>query len=126
MANVETRRDENTFLGSSGATYEHIFYERRLGLQVYFVEIWARGGSRRGAKGIRTVGQKGWAKSPGRQIWRTGSSRNLSFQGRVGNVAYTQGGVDSVYSKLHHLFKKIRFSSTDYRIWKHGVQVNWT
>ena len=36
MANVETRRDENTFLGSwsAGATYEHIFYmiffERRL------------------------------------------------------------------------------------------------
>ena len=30
MANVEMRRDENTFLAEAGATYEHIFYERRL------------------------------------------------------------------------------------------------
>ena len=27
MANVETRRDANTFLRSGCATYEHIFYE---------------------------------------------------------------------------------------------------
>ena len=36
MANVETIRDEYTFLVQAGATYEHIFYERRLGLQVYY------------------------------------------------------------------------------------------
>jgi hypothetical protein len=30
---------------------------------------------------------KGLPRKPGRQIWRTGSSRGLSFQGRVGNVA---------------------------------------
>ena len=29
----------------------------------------------------------GLPRKPGRQIWRTGSSRGLSFQGRVGNVA---------------------------------------
>ena len=40
----ETRRDAvvyRPFLGSGcGATYEHIFYERRLDRRVYFIEIW--------------------------------------------------------------------------------------
>ena len=43
MANVETRRNEYRLAGAP---------------RVYFIEIWVRGGSRRGAKGIRTVGQK--------------------------------------------------------------------
>ena len=97
MANVETRRDENTFLGSwCNITNTSSMSGDSTGLQVYFVEIWARGGSRRGAKGIQTVGQKGWAKSPGRQIWRTGSSRGLSFQGRVGNVAASEPGATAL------------------------------
>ena len=92
MANVETRRDESTFLGSCKLVQHrrtHVFYERRLD----YKSILSRSGhavahdEEAGAKGIRMVGQKGWAKSPGRQIWRTGSSRGLSFQGRVGNVA---------------------------------------
>ena len=52
---------------------------------LYFVEIWARGGSRREAMGIRTAGQKrGCLRS---KYGYLGSSRNLSFQERVGNVA---------------------------------------
>ena len=48
MANVETRRNE-LFL-RMGAASEHIFYEERLARQlVYFIEIWARDSSRRGA-----------------------------------------------------------------------------
>ena len=38
---------------------------------IYFIEIWARGGSRRGAKGIQTVGL-GWAKvlpGPNMDTW---------------------------------------------------------
>ena len=68
MANVETIRDEYTFLVQAGATYEHIFYERRLGLQVYYYFVERSGRavaheSRRGAKGIRTVGQKDCLRS---------------------------------------------------------------
>ena len=49
MANVETRRDENTFLGSWWATYEHIFYERRLDhVSLFSIEIWALGKNPRG------------------------------------------------------------------------------
>ena len=52
MANVETRRDENTFLrsGCNIRTVEHIFYEEQRDNGLYFIEIWGvRDSSRRGA-----------------------------------------------------------------------------
>ena len=50
-------------------------------LQVYFVEIWARGGSRRGAKGIRTIERLGkgvgHAARGSPNLAGTGSSRRF-------------------------------------------------
>ena len=45
-ANVETRR--NSY--EAGSTYEHIFYEERATIGLFF-EIWARGGSMTTASG---------------------------------------------------------------------------
>ena len=67
MANVETRRDENTFLGSPGATYEHIFDERRLDHE-----------SNLSRSGL-------WAKILGEEPLF--SCMGLSFEERFGNVA---------------------------------------
>ena len=61
MANVETRRDENTFLGSGCniyATYEHIFYERRLD----YKSTLSRSGRAVAHDEERTGHSNGWAK----------------------------------------------------------------
>ena len=44
MANVETRRDEYTFLGKGCTIRTHLLWAATQ-LPVYFSEIWARGGS---------------------------------------------------------------------------------
>ena len=66
-ANVETRRDEYTFLGSGCNIYEHIFYERRLDHE----SILSRSGL--------------WAKILGEEPLF--SCMGLSFEERFGNVA---------------------------------------
>ena len=67
MANVETRRDENTFLGSWCNIRTHPFYERRLDHE----SILSRSGL--------------WAKILGEEPLF--SCMGLSFEERFGNVA---------------------------------------
>ena len=88
MANVETRRDEYTFLGSAGATYEHIFYERRLDhTSLFYRDLGARWLTTRSKKDIRRSNKNRLtlSNSPIYGWWRP--AWNLSFEGRVRNVA---------------------------------------
>ena len=86
MANVETIRDEYTFLVQAGATYEHIFYERRLGLQVYYYFVERSGRAVAHDEERRAFERLGKRTASGPNGY-LGSSQILSFQGRVGNVA---------------------------------------
>ena len=104
MANVETRRDENTFLGSwcNIRSYEHIFYERRLG----YKSILSRSGhavahdeersafERLGKRAGHTAQVAKFGDAP-RATARTAlASRAFvrGVQGRVGNVASSSSG----------------------------------
>ena len=79
-ANVETRRDEYTFLGSGCNIRTHLL-RAAARPRVYFIEIWARGGSRE----ERTVRMRPGGKSNGESPFF--ETPNLSFEGRVRNVA---------------------------------------
>ena len=79
-ANVETRRDEYTFLGSGCNIRTHLL-RAAARPRVYFVEIWARGGLRE----ERTVRMRPGGKSNGESPFF--ETPNLSFEGRVGILA---------------------------------------
>ena len=79
-ANVETRRDEYTFLGSGCNIRTHLL-RAAARPRVYFIEIWARGGSRE----ERTVRMRPGGKSNGESPFF--ETPNLSFEGRVGILA---------------------------------------
>ena len=81
-ANVETRRDEYTFLGSGCNIRTHLL-RAAARPRVYFIEIWARGGSRE----ERTVRMRPGGKSNGESPFF--ETPNLSFEGRVGILAST-------------------------------------
>ena len=84
MANVETRRDEYTFLGSGCNIRTHLL-RAAARPRVYFIEIWARGGSRE----ERTVRMRPGGKSNGESPFF--ETPNLSFEGRVGILAPRTG-----------------------------------
>ena len=57
MANIETRHNEYTFLGSGYSIQTHLL-RAAARLRVYFIEIWARGGSTTTAGGDRRASSK--------------------------------------------------------------------
>jgi hypothetical protein len=54
-----TRRNENTFLGSGRATYEHIFYELRLDHESILSRSGRAADSREERNDIQTAGREG-------------------------------------------------------------------
>ena len=87
-ANVETRRDEYTFLGSGCNIRTHLL-RAAARPRVYFIEIWARGGSRE----ERTVRMRPGGKSNGESPFF--ETPNLSFEGRVGILAGGRTGANT-------------------------------
>ena len=87
-ANVETRRDEYTFLGSGCNIRTHLL-RAAARPRVYFIEIWARGGSRE----ERTVRMRPGGKSNGESPFF--ETPNLSFEGRVGILARARRAGDA-------------------------------
>ena len=93
MANVETRRDEYTFLGSGCNIRTHLL-RAAARPRVYFIEIWARGGSRE----ERTVRMRPGGKSNGESPFF--ETPNLSFEGRVGILALNVMGPGGLRSEV--------------------------
>ena len=87
--NVETRRDEYTFLGSGCNIRTHLLRAARARPRVYFIErdLGARWLTTRSKKGIRRSNKNRLtlSNSPIYGWWRP--AWNLSFEGRVRNVA---------------------------------------
>ena len=121
MANVETRRDEYTFSGKGCTIRTHLLWAATQ-LPVYFSEIWARGGSRRGAKGIRTVGQKLQSERAAHahlcsQIWdvalapRTDTHTDKSKSASPGQNLSSRARASALFSRDQNLSSRVRASA---------------